>query len=473
MIRLRRTVPLVVALAASCVAASAAQAAYTIRIQGTSDLTDSGLYANNIQNQFLSSPYDKGVGDTLQYTAVGTGKAISNAEAGLADAIVVHSPVLEKGFVSAGYSYEPLGRSLFYNDYVIVGPKSDPAHVATNDPNNAVGAFEAIAAEGATNGDASFVSRNDASGTNTQEETMWGQTTGVPIQLAANRPTGNTTLFQPEGTGGAGTYPAWYVFSGLTQGANVEATDTCAASLAPDGGCYTITDLGTFTYLKQTDPSAVSNLMVVSQNNSASAPGGVTELVNPFHAYILNPVDPATGGAYPNGTTPNAAAATLLLNFLTGATNGSSTVGKTDNSPVFQNSLAGYLAPPQVFTSSAFAALNPTVPAKGTVVHVAAHGTVTVSATLSYAVPQPTGTSPLIIGMPYTFEQSVNAGKAWTVIGTGTSNSSGVATATTKKVSSGQTVEIQLVMPTYDDSAFATQFSPNTDIAAFGTIQSP
>jgi len=143
------------------------------------------------------------------------------------------------------------------------------------------------------------------------------------------------------------------VFSGLTQGADLEAASTCAASLAPDGGCYALADLGTLRYLQQTDPSSVRNLTVVSQNNSASAPGGVTELVNPFHAYILNPVDPATGGAYPNRTTPNAAAATLLLNFLTGASNGSTVTGKTDFSPAFQNSLPTYLVP-GLFTPVSF-----------------------------------------------------------------------------------------------------------------------
>ena len=471
MIRFRKTAVLVAALAATCATAAAAQASYQIRIYGTSDLTDSGLYANNIQNQFLSSPFDKGGAYTLSYTAVGTGAALTDAKAGDADVVIVHSPLLEAAFVSAGYSYEPLGRSLFYNDYVIVGPKNDPAHVATNDPNNAVGAFEAIANEGATNADATFVSRNDASGTNTQEETMWGQTTGVPIQLAANRPTGNTTLYQPEGSGGAGTYPSWYAMSGLTQGANVEATNTCAASLAPDGGCYTLTDLGTFKNLQQNDPSAVSNLKIVSSNNSASAPGGITELVNPFHAYILNPVDPATGGAYPNGTTPNTTAGEALLNFLTGATGASTKTGKTNYSPVFQNSVASYLAPPQVFTPTAFAALSNTAPAKGTVVHVGTGTKETVSATLNYAVPSPNST--LIVGMPYTFEMSTNSGSTWAVIGTGTTNSSGVATATTKKITTGETAEIQLVMPTYDDSTFATQFSPNTDIAAFGTFTSP
>ena len=419
-----KTAALVGALAASCVVASAAQG-YTIRIYGTSDVTDSGLYANEIQSQYLASPFAVS-GDALTYTAVGTGAAIKDAEAGLADVILVHSPLLEAPFVAAGYSYEPLGRSLFYNDYVIVGPKSDPAHVATNDPNNAVGAYEAIAAEGAAHSDATFVSRNDASGTNTQEETMWGQTTGVLIQLAANRPAGNTTLYQPEGSGGVGTYPGWYVFSGLTQGANVQATDTCAHSLAPDGGCYTMTDAGTFQYLQQTDPSSVSNLKIVSQNNSATAPGGVTELVNPFHAYILNPAK-----TYPNGITPNVAAATRFVNFLTGAGGASTQTGKLDYSPVFQSSLAAYLAPPQVFTSSAFAALSSTVPAKGTVDHVASGTKVNVQATLSYAVPQPVGTSALIVGMKYTFNESTNNGSTWTTIGTGTTGTNGVASATT------------------------------------------
>lgn len=91
------------------------------------------------------------------------------------------------------------------------------------------------------------------------------------------------------------------------------------------------------------------------------------------------------------------------------------------------------------------------MPAKGTVDHVASGTQVPVKATLSYVVPQPSRPSALIVGMPYTFNESTNNGSTWTTIGTGTTGTSGVASATTLPVASGQTVEIQLDMPRYDD----------------------
>src|SRR6476469_4590729 len=116
--------PRVIALALASLALLAASAhADTIRVQSTTDTVDAGLVDGLLRAAYAQAQ----PGDTLQYTAVGTGKALDNARAGLADVVITHAPSLEARFVADGYSADPFGRQIFYSDYVIVGPRSDPA----------------------------------------------------------------------------------------------------------------------------------------------------------------------------------------------------------------------------------------------------------------------------------------------------------------------------------------------------------
>src|SRR3978361_1677007 len=88
-----------VALVATGALAGEAQAV-TIKIFGTSDLFDSNLYQSQMQTLYnATSPFFV-AGDTLSYTSVGTGKALTSAENGFADLVLVHSPPLEKNFVT-------------------------------------------------------------------------------------------------------------------------------------------------------------------------------------------------------------------------------------------------------------------------------------------------------------------------------------------------------------------------------------
>ena len=99
-----------------------------------------------------------------------------------------------------GFSYERIGRTVMWNDFVIVGPANDPAGVLRRARTDAVGALEAIAAAGAA-GRANFVSRGDKSGTNSKELEIWGLS-----RVARNA--GN------EPAAGSGN-PAWYHKAGL------------------------------------------------------------------------------------------------------------------------------------------------------------------------------------------------------------------------------------------------------------------
>jgi tungstate transport system permease protein len=234
-------------------------------VQGTTDVRDSGLL-DDVIIPGLKKAYPQ---YNLKYIAVGTGQALANAEAGQGDAVLVHAPTSEKVFVAAGYSAERSGRAVFHSDYVIVGPKDDPAHVRSRARHNTSRAFELIAAAAAA-GKANFVSRGDDSGTNVEEKLIWGLTN---VRL--------TSAGEPRG--GSGTGP-WYRKANTGQGPTVQVTDQCRFS---GGGCYGITDRGTFSRLLA--DRAITNLQVVSDRNAPGAPGGVNLLLNSFHAYAINP----------------------------------------------------------------------------------------------------------------------------------------------------------------------------------------
>ena len=264
----KRLAVFIVAIAA--LAAPAAARASDVIVQGTTDVRDAGLLDDVIAPGFKAA-YPQ---YTLKYVAVGTGQALTNAQAGQGDAVLTHAPTLESTFVANGFSDERFGRAIFYSDYVILGPKNDPAGVLSGAAHNSAQAFQLIAAAGAA-GKANFVSRGDNSGTNVEEKAIWQLTTGVPL-IASGKTAGEP------GTGTAN--PSWYQKTGGGQATTVTVTDQCPF---PGGGCYEITDRGTFNRL--VSKNAISNLQVVSDKNAAAAPGGINLLVNSFHAYAVNP----------------------------------------------------------------------------------------------------------------------------------------------------------------------------------------
>jgi tungstate transport system substrate-binding protein len=306
---------LFIALAAVAVlaapASTASAATSTVVVQGGTTISDSGLLQNVILPGFKKAFPQY----TLQFVPVGTGQALTNAELGLGDAVFTHNPTAEAQFVQATtgdggnpYSYEKYGRAIMYSDFVIVGPKTDPAGVATSAPNNPVAAFEAIATAGAT-GKANFVSRGDASGTNAKEQSIWklvNQTYGLPID-AAGEPTGSCS----------GGYACWYHKAGLGQAQTLQEASQCPFS---GGGCYAIADRGTFNILVHN--KAITNMKIVSQHNP-SGPGGPGLMENPYHAYAVNPA--AVASKRPND---NLAGALAFLSYL--------------SSRSFQNAVANY-----------------------------------------------------------------------------------------------------------------------------------
>ena len=161
---------------ASVVAAPTSQAddANTLTVVGTSDVFDSNLVQAVLEPGFEAAypQYD------LNYVSKGTGAAIAYAEAGTASAMLVHAASLENQFVDQGYSAEQYGRAIFWGDYVLLGPASDPAGVMSDAPHDVAKAFEDIAAAGAL-GQANFVSRGGTPGTTVQEHAIWALTNDV------------------------------------------------------------------------------------------------------------------------------------------------------------------------------------------------------------------------------------------------------------------------------------------------------
>jgi tungstate transport system substrate-binding protein len=150
---------LLFAIALTVAARSTGSAAEkSIMLASTTSVEASGLLAH-ILPQFTAK-----TGITVNVVAQGTGKAIDTARRGDADLLLVHDPEAEQHFMDEGYGVSR--RQIAWNDFVIVGPSADPAHVGGG--HDSVAALKAIAAA-----QASFVSRGDKSGTNAAELRLW------------------------------------------------------------------------------------------------------------------------------------------------------------------------------------------------------------------------------------------------------------------------------------------------------------
>lgn len=352
--------------------------AATIRVQSTTDTIDAGLVDGLLKQAYAAAQ----PGDTLQYVGVGTGKALDNAKQGIADVVITHAPSLEQQFVDQGFSAEPFGRAIFSSDYVLVGPTDDPAGVTGNAGHDAITALEDIAAAGAA-GHASFVSRGDNSGTNVQEQLMWGLTSALPaVQHASN---GGSDANREE-PGSGGTYPDWYGKTGKGQAANLQEASVCNSDTYPGRACYTMVDRGTWARIHA--QGLIDNLKIVSEHNAATARGSENLLINPFHAYIVNPT------AVPSGSGVDVEAATRFVDFLT--------------SPGFQAAVAGFpSAEDPAFRPDAFPLITVSTPPPAT---AGAGTTITLGVNVDNRLPG----GGAVAGIPVQLQQSTDGGATWT-----------------------------------------------------------
>jgi len=150
----------VLAAALALAAGSFAAQAETITMASTTSTEQSGLFAH------LLPAFKQASGIDVKVVAVGTGQAIDMARRGDADVLFVHDTAAEEKFVAEGFAAKRF--PVMYNDFVLVGPKNDPAAAKGRD---IVAALKKVAAA-----NAAFVSRGDKSGTDAAERRLWAQT---------------------------------------------------------------------------------------------------------------------------------------------------------------------------------------------------------------------------------------------------------------------------------------------------------
>jgi tungstate transport system substrate-binding protein len=152
------------ALCVGAVAATAAAEDRSIVVASTTSTQDSGLFG------YLLPIFKSKTGIEVKVIAQGTGQALDTARRGDADVVFVHAKAQEEKFLAEGFGVKRF--DVMYNDFVLIGPKGDPAGVKGKDIE---AALKTIQAKGAP-----FVSRGDRSGTHTAELALWKQA-GIDI----------------------------------------------------------------------------------------------------------------------------------------------------------------------------------------------------------------------------------------------------------------------------------------------------
>ena len=225
------TVCAVAALLFAALATPACPAERFITVASTTSTENSGLFGAILPR------FQQDTGIAVHVIALGTGQAIKVAERGDADVLLVHHPPSEEQFVAAGFGVKRY--EVMYNDFIIVGPQTDPAGI--RGLKDVTQALAQIAAKPAP-----FVSRGDDSGTHKLEVRLW-RDAGVDVAKASG---------------------TWYRETGSGMGATLNT----ASAL----GAYTLTDRGTWISFKNK-----GELTILVQ--------GDARLFNQYGVVLVNP----------------------------------------------------------------------------------------------------------------------------------------------------------------------------------------
>ena len=227
----RRTVLSVVPGALLIVSAALASADENfIIVQSTTSTQNSGLFSH------ILPIFTEKTGIEVRIVAVGTGQALKNARNGDGDVVLVHSKPDEENFVAEGWGVER--HDVMYNDFVIVGPASDPAKIAGL--KEADRAFKRIA-----EAKAPFASRGDDSGTNKEEMRIWN-VAGVDAKKASGD---------------------WYLETGSGMGATLNmAVGKRAYTLADRGTWLSFANKDDFKVFVEGDPKLLNQYGVILVN---------------------------------------------------------------------------------------------------------------------------------------------------------------------------------------------------------------
>jgi len=202
-----------------------------ITVASTTSTENSGLFKS------LLPAFTKETGIEVRVVAVGTGQAIKLAKQGDADVLFVHHKASEEKFVSEGYGVKR--SDVMYNDFVIVGPKTDPAGIKGG--KNASVALQKIA-----DIKAPFTSRGDDSGTHKKERSLWKKA-GVDVAASSG---------------------SWYRETGSGMGATLNTASGMNA--------YSLTDRATWLNFKNK-----GDLMIVVEGDPV--------LFNQYGIILVNP----------------------------------------------------------------------------------------------------------------------------------------------------------------------------------------
>jgi len=264
--------------AAFAFAGSATAQDKSIVVASTTSTQDSGLFG------YLLPIFKAKTGIDVKVVALGTGQALDTARRGDADVVFVHAKPEEEKFLSEGFGVKRF--PVMYNDFVLIGPKGDPAGVANT--KDIVAALKAIKAKGSP-----FISRGDRSGTHSAELKLWKE---ADIDIDADK-------------------GSWYRAIGQGMGA---ALNTAAAS-----GAYVLADRGTWLAFKNKGDLVIAvqgdkrlfNQYGVMLVNPAKHPTVKKDLGQQFIDWLVSPEGQQAiagykvGGEqlfYPNATDPSA-----------------------------------------------------------------------------------------------------------------------------------------------------------------------
>lgn len=215
----------------------------------TTSTQDSGLLDT------LLPIFEKETGYFVKTIAVGSGQAMAMGQKGEADVMLVHSPDAEKKFTEGGYGINR--RLVMHNDFIIVGPGSDPAKI--KGVKSSTEAMKQIAKTGSL-----FLSRGDNSGTNSQEKKLW--------KAAGITPAGQK----------------WYQETGLGMGHTLNVTSEKKG--------YTLADRGTYLAMKKSlglnilveGDAALLNIYHVIEVNIAKWPKANAEGAKAFADFMVS-----------------------------------------------------------------------------------------------------------------------------------------------------------------------------------------
>ena len=227
-------------------------AAPVIIVQSATSIQNSGLYDHLL-------PLFEAENDIIvRIVAVGTGQALRNAKKCDAELVIVHSKIDEEQFVIDGFGSQR--HDLMYNDFILVGPKDDPAQIGT--AKTTAEAFQKIAAAKAR-----FASRSDDSGTHKAERRFWQAASATPKDASGK----------------------WYLETGLGMGATLNfAVQADAYALTDRATWLTFKNKTTHIPLFQGDPALFNQygIVLVSQTHCPTIKAGESRI---FVDWLLSP----------------------------------------------------------------------------------------------------------------------------------------------------------------------------------------